>query len=278
MVKDLEYAFGVPLVERSVRGVELSPAGRLALQRARSGLASFDHLITELAAEQSPILRVGTNPAVIFKMLPDAMRRLEAADERIRLRLRTGIVTEMLQSLWDGDLDCYVGRVDWDQMPQNMASLLRQDPLIRTDLVLACSVNHPLARRSDIAISELAEWQWVMPPAGSNNRIALETELRNHGVAAPVPMLEISADLAGMMILARELNVLTCVPRFILDTHIAAGELCQLDIPALRLPPIQISFVTLAEHENMAALQSFRRVLRATAEHFNDAAGVSGVD
>lgn len=273
MVKDLEYAFGASLVERSVRGVTLSPAGQLALQRARSGLASLDHLVAELGADQSAILRIGANPALIFKMLPAAMRLLEAGNERIRLKLRTGIVGDMLQSLWDGELDCYVGRVDWDQIPQKMVSVLRHDPLIQTDLVLACSIDHPLAKRKGIAISELAEWQWVLPPPDSNNRIALEAELRNHGVAGPAPLIEVSADLAGMMILARELEVLTCVPRFILDTHIAAGALRALDVPSLALPPIQIGFVTLAEHEDMASLQILRQVLRQAAGQFAFAPG-----
>lgn len=265
MVKDLEYALGVTLVDRSVRGVALNAAGQLALQRARSGLASFDHLVAELGANQSPILRVGTNPALIFRMLPATMSLLETEKARMRFKLRTGIVGDMLQSLWDGELDCYVGRIDWDQIPQKMIPVLRHDPLVRTDLVLACSIRHPLAGRKDIAISELADWAWVLPPEDSNNRIALEAEFRNHGVAGPTPMMEIAADPGALMILAREMDVLTCVPRFVLDTYIAAGELCALDLPSLTLPPIQIGFVTLAEHENMTALQLLRHALRQAA-------------
>ncbi len=272
MLKDLEYALGVTLVERSVRGVTLSPAGRLALQRTRSGLASFDHLVAELGAKQSPILRVGTNQALIFRVLPAAMSLLGAENASMRFKLRTGIVGEMLQSLWDGELDCYVGRVDWELMPHKMISVLRHDPLLRTDLVLACSIRHPLAGRRDLEIAELADWTWVLPPEDSNNRIALETEFRNHGVSGPVPMMEIASDLGALMILAREMDVLTCVPRLVLDTHIAAGELCVLNLPSLKLPPIQIGFVTLAEHEDMTALQLLRHALRDAAARLDEGA------
>jgi len=265
MVKDLEYALGATLVERSVRGVALSAAGQLALQRASSGLASLDHLAAELGASPSPILRVGVNPALVFQMLPYTMNLLVAQNARIRFKLRTGIVGDMLRLLWDGELDCYVGRIDWDQIPQKMIPVLRHDPLIRTDLVLACSIRHPLAGRKDIAIAELQDWAWVLPPADSNNRVALEAELRNHGVACPQPMMEIAADPAALVILTREMQVLTCVPRIVLDTHIAAGELCVLDLPSLNLPPIQIGFVTLAEHEEMASLQVLRQALREAA-------------
>ncbi|WP_193183331.1 LysR substrate-binding domain-containing protein [Nisaea sediminum] len=270
MVKDLEYALGATLVERSARGVWLNAAGQLALQRARSGLASFDHLAAELHASQSPVLRVGTNPALLFRMLPATMRVLGKESADMRFRLRTGIVGDMLQSLWDGDLDCYAGRIDWDQIPQRMIPVLRHEPLFRTDLVIACSIRHPLAGRENIGISELADWPWVLPPVHSNNRIALEREFRNHGLAGPEPMMDISADLAALMILAREMDVLTCVPRFMLDTHIAAGELCVPNVPSLQLPPIQIGFVTLSEHEEMAALQSLRDALRQAAAELDE--------
>lgn len=266
MVKDLEYAFGVTLVERSVRGVELSATGQLALQRVRSGLASFDHLVGELQADQPPVLRIGTNPALMFQLLPAALRRLDAGRARLRFSLRAGIVSDMMRALWDGEFDCYVGRVDWDQVPRSMAAVLRHDPLVRTDLVVACSVLHPLARRRNLTVSDLADWPWALPPTDSNNRIALEAALRNHGLSIPAPVVEIAADPNALMILARQVNLLICVPRLAIDTHVAADALCALELPDLQLPPVQICFLTLAEHEDMAPLRALRQALAETAQ------------
>ncbi|MGV0820850.1 LysR family transcriptional regulator [Martelella sp. AMO21009] len=272
MVKDLEYALGAQLVERSVRGVELTPAGHVALERARSGLSSFDHLQAELKAQPSPILRIGANPALIFNIIPAALRILDAEKGAIRFRLSTGVVGDILHGLWDGQLDCYVGRIDWDQIPQKVMPALRHDPLMRTDLVLACSKSHPLAGRTDIDIASLADWAWVLPPADSNNRIALEAELRNHGVTTPPPMMELTADPGALMTLTRDMQVLTLAPRFVLETRIAAGEVVALDLPDFKLPPIQIGFVTLAEHENMATIRAFRQAIRQAAEALDPSA------
>ncbi len=272
MVKDLEYALGDTLVDRSVRGVELTAAGKLALQRARSGLASLHQMAIDLNTDQSPTLRVGTNPALIFQMLPAAMRWLQQENPRLRYRLQAGIVGEMLDALWDGDLDCYIGRIDWDRVPRDMLPVLRHDPLIQTDLVLACSATHPLADRTDVAMAELVDWPWVLPPADSNNHIALETAFRNHGVAGPNPIVECAAGPSAQMILARELGALTVVPRLMLDAPVLTGELRGLAIPDLKLPPIQIGFVTLAEHEEMAAVKLLRQALRQTAAQFDYAA------
>ncbi len=89
MVKDLEFAFGATLVERSVRGVELTGVGRLALQRSRSGLAAFHTLAAELDEGLPPVLQVGTNPAMMFHLIPAALkvaRREEAPIDQLLCR------------------------------------------------------------------------------------------------------------------------------------------------------------------------------------------------
>lgn len=266
MVKDLEYAFGVQLVDRSVRGVVLSDAGRLALQRVRSGLATFDHLATELQSDQPLKIRIGTNSAMMYQILPSALRRIDFEETGMAFMLRTGTVGDMMQALWDGELDCYVGRVDWDQMPKEMVPVLRHDPLARMELVLACSVDHPLAGRTDLSVSDLANCHWALPPEDSNNRIVLDAELRNHGLAGPTPVVEVAADPNALMNLASQLNLLTCVPLPTLQAHSAAGGLCALNLPDLHLPPIHIGIVTLIEYDDMMPLKILRQaVAEATA-------------
>lgn len=265
MVKDLEHAFGVTLVARSARGVALTPAGQLALQRARAGLAAFDHLAGELQADQPPVVRIGTNPAIMFRLLPAAIGRLEAQRARLRFKLRAGTVGDMLAELRSGTLDCYVGRVDWDRLPPSLLQVLRHDPLTVTELVLACSVAHPLAGRTGLSVRDLPGWSWALPPEGSSTRIALDTALRNHGLAGPEPVVEMAADPNALMLLAAQVPFLICVPRLALDAHVARDALCALDLPALDIPPIHIGFVTLAHNEAMAPLRMLRQALAEAA-------------
>jgi len=261
MVKDLELALGATLIERSVRGVALCPAGKLALQRARAGLATFDHLVSELREDRVLTLRIGTNSALIPNILPAALRRLGDMKAGIRYRLHTGIVSDMMHELAEGTLDCYVGRMDWDQVPPNLAEGLRYDPLTRTGLVLACPLAHPLAKRAGLEASDLAGQQWALPPHDSSNRLVLETGLRNLGLEAPVSEVEVAADPAALIHLARELTLITCVPMLALEAHLASGQFRVLNVPELDLPPIRIGFVTLKEQEDIPPLQDFRQAL-----------------
>lgn len=265
MLKDLEFAFGAALVDRSARGAVLSPAGRLALQRTRAGLATFEQLARELQADRLPVIRLGTNPALLAGLLPAALGRLATDGTRSKFQLSTGTVGDMVRALLDGRLDGYVGRVDWDQMPGPMADALSHQPLTTTDLVLACAADHPLARRPGLSVADLAGWAWALPGAGATNRMALEAELKNHGLPGPVVAVEVASDPFALMMLARQMRLLTLVPKSVLEPQLRSGDLCQLALPGLRLPLIHIGFLTLAAAEPMAALQALRQALTAEA-------------
>ena len=262
MVKDLERAFGVELIERSARGVSLSEAGKYALQRARSGLAAFDHLADELQMAHVPQVRIGTNPAMMFHLLPTAIRLLNARDARLRFSIRTGMVNDMLLELWAGNLDCYIGRIDWDRLPPTMLDVLSQETLNVADLMLCCSIDHPLAGRSDLAVSDLLDWPWALPPEDSNNRIVLETAFRNHGLVGPVPVVEVASDPSALIHLARQAGFLTFVPRVALDAHLAKDALSAIEVPGFHLPQIQIGFITLEQNESLHGVNMLRQALK----------------
>lgn len=265
MLKDLERAFGVTLVERSANGVSLSPTGQLALQRARSGLAAFDRLAAELEEGHSPEMRVGTNPAMMFQLLPKAIAGLKSKNAPMRFAISTGMVNDMLNELSAGKLDCYVGRIDWDRLPPSLIDILRLEPLTVTDLVLTCSASHPLAGRDDLSVRDLLDWPWALPTEELNNRAAFEAAFRNLGFVGPTPVVEIGSDPNALILLATQLDLLTCVPRIAFDAHPAAAAVCALELPDLHLPPIQIGFVTLEQNESLVALRMLREALKEAA-------------
>ncbi|SER09532.1 DNA-binding transcriptional regulator, LysR family [Thalassovita taeanensis] len=261
MLKDLEFAFGVTLVDRSVRGATLSPLGQVALQRARTGLAIFDNLAADLHADLPTVVRVGTNPAVMLELVPSALRQMNAHRANIRFRIEAGTVGNMMSRLLKGDLDCYVGRVDWTATPDQMAETLRYEPLTETGLVVACSTDHPLAGRSSVSAVELTQWPWALPSGDTNNRSSIETAFRNCGVTAPAPVVEVSADPTSLLRLAENIELLICLPKIVLETHAAEGKIVPLTTPDLDFLPIQTCFVSLRENESLQSLQMLREAL-----------------
>lgn len=261
MVKDLEYAFGATLVDRSVRGVQLSGVGRLALQRSRSGLAAFHTLAAELDEGLAPVLKIGTNPALMFNTIPAALRIVHDEETSIRYALRTGLALDMTRALWDGEINCYVGRIDWEVVPPEMNNSLRHIHLYETELLVVCSQSHPLAARSKITPKDLEAAIWALPPEDSKNRVGLGTAFRNVGLSEPKIAVEVGADPNGLMNIVREMPMLAVVPRMVLDTPAAGTQLVALNADFLRLPPVEVGFLTLVEHEELTGLNAFRSAL-----------------
>nr|WP_323782892.1 LysR family transcriptional regulator [Amylibacter sp.] len=268
MLKDLEFALGVGLVERSARGVTLNPAGVYALERARASLAAIDNLATELSTEQPVQLRIGTNPAVLYQMLPDAISRLNPVSSKLRFSIRIGMVDEMVHALLDGEVDCYVGRINWENLPRRQASALRSAPLFNSELVFACGASHPLAAQETVSINDLCTAGWALSSPETNNRGAFDTCFLNAGLKPPIPVVEITAGPNSLMTVSQKLGVLTCVPRIALETEIAAGTMCALAVPDLDISVIQIGFVTLAETENLPGLAALESALVAAAANW----------
>lgn len=261
MVKDLEFAFGATLVDRSVRGVKLTRVGRLALQRSRSGLAAFHTLAAELDEGLPPVLQVGTNPAMMFQMLPAALRIAREAETDVRFAVRTGLAMDMARALWDGEINAYVGRIDWEVVPAEMKQSLRHVHLFETDLVVICSQDHPLAGRKDLTPDDFKDTVWALPPEDSKNRMGLSASFRMAGLAEPQIAVEVAADPNGLMNLVREMPVLAVIPRLVLNTPAAGSQLVALDAEFLKVPPFEIGFLTLIEHEHLVGMQEFRAAL-----------------
>ncbi|WP_210054799.1 LysR family transcriptional regulator [Neorhizobium petrolearium] len=262
MVKDLEVAFGVPLVARSARGASLTAAGRHALQRARAGLATFEHLASELRTVPPALVRIGTNPTLSYDLLPRAMHELRLIESDTRIQIVAGVVSAMMQGLLDGSFDCYVGRIEWDLVPAGTLPLLRATPLTGTDLTLACSRKHPLAGRRDIKARELLDWPWALTTPETSNRTSFDSAFRNLGLPPPEPKIEMIGDPSAFISMATQIDVLICIPRIAFRTVRGAVDILPLDVKELELSPILTHFLTLKETEELPEICLLRAAMR----------------
>ncbi|MEC9343387.1 MAG: substrate-binding domain-containing protein, partial [Pseudomonadota bacterium] len=153
---------------------------------------------------------------------------------------------------------------------------LRQEPLTVADLMLCCSIDHPLAGRKDLKVGELLDWPWALPPEDSNNRTVFETAFRNLGLVGPAPVVEVASDPNALIHLAIHAGYLTCVPQVALDAHLARDRLNAIEIPGFELPPIQIGFVTLEQNEALGTVRALREAVMEAANASHSGADAPG--
>lgn len=258
MVKDLEHALGVQLVDRSARGVVLNAAGRLALQRARQGLAAIDQLSVELQTDATPVLRIGTNPMLLVDIFPEVMHRMKAETARVRFEIEIGRESQMVEALKVGDVDCYVGVIDWPRMASDTADMLYHEALYQADLAFVCGRDHPLVGKTGLSARELLDWPWSLQPRGSQVRMLFEKGFRQVGLPSPIPVVEMAADPNAFLNLACRNNLLACVPNRALAHFPRRNLLCQLAVTDLRLDPTIAYFATLRQNRHLEAINLLR--------------------
>ena len=167
IVRELEREMGVPLVERSVKGVRLTPYGEAFAPRARLLLADMQRARDEMiqirdGATGRVALAVST--AVALTVLPAAFKEFHARLPAVDVHFSEAVLPWMLARLREGRLDFAVAHV----MPGSLAEEFEAAALYPVQLVVGARGRHPLRHARSLRALHAAEW--VLPGDGEFGR------------------------------------------------------------------------------------------------------------
>jgi DNA-binding transcriptional LysR family regulator len=175
-IATLEAEAGTRLVDRTARGVRLTPAGELLVEHAEAilgRLAAAESQLEALAEVDAGRLRLGTFPTASATLTPLAIAAFAQEYPGVDLRLFEGRSPEMLPLVAAGDLDlAVVPDTDPDPPADVELEFLMDDPFY-----LALAREHPLADAGELRMEDLREETWI------EGRLCMEG-LRNAANAA----------------------------------------------------------------------------------------------
>jgi DNA-binding transcriptional LysR family regulator len=163
-IKAIETELDVQLFRRKARGVELTEAGRVFLDRARATLAQYDGAFeaTRSAARgEQGRLCVGVVPTTPFHpFVPGAIRAFRAAFPLVSLTLDECLGKEALERLRDEQMD-----VAFLRAPVEPGSFV-VNPLLVEPMVVALPSDHALARSDHaggaVSLKDLADQTFIV--------------------------------------------------------------------------------------------------------------------
>ena len=198
-ISSLEAELGVRIFDRSPRGVELTSAGRLLVQRGRELLADADQLVTDLSEWSLGLaghVRMLANASALLEVLPARLEAFARSHPRIRVDVEERMSPEVAAAVLDGGAD--VGVVDVLTPSQGIEFV----PFFRDTLALVVPCDHSLAVLDAVRLGDLMEHGFVVV-AGPN---AVSTRLFNAasalGQAIKVRLQMRSFDAACRMVAA----------------------------------------------------------------------------
>jgi LysR family hca operon transcriptional activator len=107
-IRDLEYQVGAELLSRSVRGIELTAAGKTFLDHARLALAQVDAAVEAARKAAQPAKKtfaIGFQTGHEMNWLPPAMRLLRDELQNIEVTVSSDYSPDLAEALARGRLD-----------------------------------------------------------------------------------------------------------------------------------------------------------------------------
>jgi len=161
----LEREAGVPLLERSGRGVRLTDAGRGLVANTELVLAALEHAEADLVAAAQGIVgtvRVSAFPTAARAVLVPALLALRQDHPNLRVSMIDLEPEESVPALKARELDVVV-TYEWDLLPSLEDRGVEREELFAEHVYLALPASHPLVERGGpIAIAELADESWIV--------------------------------------------------------------------------------------------------------------------
>ncbi len=173
-VDKLEEALGVDLFTRTTRRVELTTIGRTFVHKARAVMNELEGAlvgIADFARRISGEVTIACVPSAVGFFLPSVIGEFHRQHPRIRVRLIDESSADLLLAVANGEADLgltYIGTQEPD---------IEFEPLMDDPFVVACTLDHPLARRRRVTWAELAAYDYVSLAQGSGNRFLLDQAL-----------------------------------------------------------------------------------------------------
>ena len=183
-IAEMEHTLGVPIFDRSPKGVEPTQYGRALLKR---GVAAFDEIaqavkdIDFLADPTAGELWIGTTPGLAEGIVLAVLDRLSRKYPRVVVHVVPGGLLIQHEALRQRRIEFGFGGTTGPVTEHDInAETLYEEPL-----VVVANLENPWARRRKIELVELVNEPWTWPAAGTVIDSLVIEAFRANGVDPP---------------------------------------------------------------------------------------------
>ncbi|AWT25691.1 MULTISPECIES: LysR family transcriptional regulator [Corynebacterium] len=215
-IREYQRAVGIALVERDGRGLRLTAAGRILVEKSDELVTLWERIHGE-AEDAAPgrepaALRLGGFSSATGALLSSVAASLHGSHPGLDVSITEAEPDRCIDLLTAERLDVAV-TVAMQAAPDADNRRIEQFPLLDDPLDVLLPVDHPLADRSSVRLEELADDPWVADHPGTTYRALFTTAFTAAG-ATPRVVHEVADWVSSVEIVSRGLGV-GLVPRLV---------------------------------------------------------------
>jgi DNA-binding transcriptional LysR family regulator len=148
-----------------------------------------------------------------------------------------GRTLELRRNLQLGEIDLVISRLGIADDQPDIRAVKAYDV---GDIIIARN-DHPYAGRDDVALADLIEFPWILPPPNNPFRKYLEGLFYHEGLPLPSNVFEIASMFAARELLVESDEIVCTLPSMSLRDDLEKGSLIQLNVPIpLNPPPVGV--------------------------------------
>ncbi|MFM0208659.1 LysR substrate-binding domain-containing protein [Paraburkholderia sediminicola] len=215
VVRELELDFGVPLITRSVKGIELTEYGKAFEVRARLLVEEMRRTRDELEQIKhgtTGSVSISVSPTVAFTILPAAFDAFTRSLPEATVSFSEGSHTFGFARLRDGTLDFIVTHLLKE--PEEADGEFTYIPLFRSVFVVGARNRHPRVRAR--SLREIHDEQWCMPLYGAGGDDLTRSIFQPNGMARPKRIVRCPSFSVALGLVAHT-NVLSVFAKPLVD-------------------------------------------------------------
>ena len=225
MLHELESALGQPLFERTGRSLRLNPAGERVLgyfRGIRGSMEALNRELSELQLGSAGRLAIGSIMAATPGRLTEALVQLKARFPLLSIEIAVDTSDQLMPQLHEGVLEVVIGR-DARESSEYLFRTVDDE-----SLAVVAGRDHPLAQASGVDFVMLAEYPWILQPAGSPARDVVEREFGEHHRPMPRGLIETGSILTTMSLVARS-QMVGAIPATVGQRNAEHGLVAMID-------------------------------------------------
>jgi DNA-binding transcriptional LysR family regulator len=255
-LRALDNCYGVSLMQRKGRRLELTPAGEKVYAYARLTLdhqTSSLHDLASLRTGQNR-LRLEVTSAIGEHMLPDLLLNFADTYPEYQVDSRMGYTRRIQTRLATGLSDMALPELAPDH-PDILVQKWLDD-----EVVLVCGPTHPLRGIDLIPVTKLNQLSYILRERSSSMRITLEKALNDIGIDQVPIAMEVGSMDTIVEMLQRGKHV-SFLPRLVVEEALNKGSLYHIRIQGLC---INRTLRIARTHSNLnnALCEAFIQILR----------------
>ena len=273
---NLEEELGFVLLNRSKRGVTLTPEGEEVLKRALTIQQALESLREIDSAEDQIIgdVRIGGNSHFGMNIITDMMLQIKPQYEGVRVHAQRDGIKEVLKKIAQNELDlAFINYNDVEALEvvnDLKRSQLEFHKIFSDQLCICTRADHPLQKRDSVRFADVAAYERVTMTTERNPLMA-----RHFGVRFDEERLITLDDVLNLRKYVAATDAIVLMPR---NEALRSNQTYSYQLSILEVEDFNIAlaggWVHHSTHEMTAAENCVVNALENVCENYLDMAGL----